>query len=105
MKRPQFGLRLLLLLVALAAAIAGWLTWVEQVRRTTCAGEVYKLPVVTRSELKLRALDHRRILDELKRMQQIFKDPNMQSQVAEGIKAYEAELEGTMKQIAELSER
>ena len=39
MKRPQFSLRLMLLIVALIASLVGWLTAVEQEKRENRNGE------------------------------------------------------------------
>ncbi len=55
MKRPQFGIRLMLLLVALAAMIFGWRAAVEQVRGEDRNGERSELQLSVRQSEKVRA--------------------------------------------------
>ena len=55
MKRLQFGSRLMLLLVALAATIFGWRAAVEQARREDRNGERSELQLSARSSEKTRA--------------------------------------------------
>jgi hypothetical protein len=55
MKRPQFGFRLMLLLVTLVATIFGWRAAVEQVRREDRNGERFELQLSVRQSEKTRA--------------------------------------------------
>jgi hypothetical protein len=55
MNRPQFGLRLMLLVVALAAVIFGWRAAVERLNRIDRNGERYRL------QLTIDTLEERRI--------------------------------------------
>ena len=95
MKRPQISLRLMMLLVALAATVIGWRTAVEQVRRENRKGE--------RESLQLNISELEKYID---RWKQTLDQPNSRwshAEAMEAIKMFEGQIAEAKKRIDDLS--
>ena len=103
MKRPQFGLRLMLLAVALVATISGWRFWVERTRNENRAGLQYAVPEITRSQLNLNVLALESELHKYKRLLGFYpvNHPDYAA-IAENAKTLEAQITATKKTIDDL---
>jgi hypothetical protein len=95
MKRPQFGLRLMLLVVALAASILGWRTAVEESRRIDQRAKIdWEIHM-----LKLQRVACERRIDDY---QELMQDKRV-GDLSFFVKNYQAAIVRTDKRIEELS--
>ena len=95
MKRPQFSLRLMLLLVALAASIVGWRTAVQQQRRIDQRAQTDWLMHM----LKLQRVACQRRIDDY---QELMQNPRV-GDLSRLVNGYQAAIVRLDEEIEELS--
>jgi hypothetical protein len=91
MKRPQIGLRLMLLLITLLATIFGWRAAVEQAHREDRNGERFTWQLIVHEFEKQKAEQEERI--------RTIDAPLAQEQIAQQIKEIDERIADTKKRI------